>query len=193
MANELVADLPKNVPLYPMVSSTAAKSGLRLICSQSFPAGLAFNCVRALSEVLITKQLLPPGLAEMVENNLWYLVGRRKNLKEKIPDLFLDTDDEEQLQKDGKSGQVTTKKRKIPARKLVAKELLSSNCSSLSSDEDVDFIDFLAFNTRKKSSSMKSFRHVKSDDSSGSDSSGFFISYGKISKIDERPQKQKAG
>lgn len=42
-------DLPINDELYPIVSSTAAKSGLSLICAQSYPCNLAYECVRQLS------------------------------------------------------------------------------------------------------------------------------------------------
>ena len=71
----LPPDLPRNVSLYPVASSTAAKSGLRLVCAQSCPANLSYFCVQSISRSLEAgKQMrarLPPGLNKVVENNLW--------------------------------------------------------------------------------------------------------------------------
>ena len=135
------AGLPKNEPLYPMIASTAAKSEMRLLCSQSHPCSLAFECVRQKSQhflgnlrnfvrprnvktkgrvqnKLIAKnnftstsemlkagyewainndswiQTLPPGLKSLIDQDLWYLVGARKNeLSEYIESLPLELDD----------------------------------------------------------------------------------------------------
>ncbi len=83
------ADLPRDVPLFPAVSSTAAKSGLRLTCAQSCPANLSSFCVQAIGRSAVgggggssssrrrrgrggkAAFRLPPGLHAAVENNLW--------------------------------------------------------------------------------------------------------------------------
>ena len=95
-------NLPQKGPLYPIVSSTAAKSGMRLVCALSYHNDLAFECVRAISKNLncslggisplisqmsghgedsgtrsSLKKLLPPGLCSFVDNNCWFLFGSR--------------------------------------------------------------------------------------------------------------------
>ena len=44
-------DLPKTEDLYPLVSSTAAKSRMSLLCAQSYPCNLSFDCVRQISHM----------------------------------------------------------------------------------------------------------------------------------------------
>ena len=73
--------------VYPIVSSTAAKSGMRLICAQSHESSLAFDCIRALMKNIPPEQSgggglfnrisMPPGLKVFVENNFWFLVQSR--------------------------------------------------------------------------------------------------------------------
>ena len=46
-------DLPKTEDLYPLVSSTAAKSRMSLLCAQSYPCNLSFDCVRRISQMCI--------------------------------------------------------------------------------------------------------------------------------------------
>ncbi|KAL3876268.1 hypothetical protein ACJMK2_034135 [Sinanodonta woodiana] len=67
--------------LYPMVSSTAARSGMKVIRSRSFKTSLQFMCCQMLRKV-IPKHLdvlaavqLPPGLREFLENNISWLLG----------------------------------------------------------------------------------------------------------------------
>ena len=45
--------LPNDEELYPMLSSTAAKSRMSLICAQSYPCNLAFECVKKLSDTCV--------------------------------------------------------------------------------------------------------------------------------------------
>ncbi len=88
-----------------MVSSTAAKSGLRLICAQSCRADLSSFCVEAICRGIADnaknnkkKTLIPPGLHAIVENNLWYIMGSRRKKKEKKEQQlqYESTDDEEE-------------------------------------------------------------------------------------------------
>ena len=46
-----ISDLPKTEELYPMLSSTAAKSKMSLTCAQSYPCNLAFECVKILNDI----------------------------------------------------------------------------------------------------------------------------------------------
>jgi len=46
--------LPRDVDLYPMVSATSAKTKMRLICAQKYPARLAFECARTLCKSKMT-------------------------------------------------------------------------------------------------------------------------------------------
>lgn len=94
----------KGVPaeeMFPVVSSTAAKSEIKLITALSFPNNLQFECFKALSLILPKSDLLnvyiPPGLRYLgstvtvptifcnlyihrnfVRNNYWFLVMNRK-------------------------------------------------------------------------------------------------------------------
>ena len=40
--------IPSATDIYPMFCSTSAKTKMRLVCAQKYPAGLAFDCARAL-------------------------------------------------------------------------------------------------------------------------------------------------
>ena len=46
-----ISDLPKTEELYPMLSSTAAKSKMSLTCAQSYPCNLAFECVKIINDI----------------------------------------------------------------------------------------------------------------------------------------------
>jgi hypothetical protein len=82
------------------VSSTAAKSGMRLVCSLSYRSDLAFdsakilsrsiNCglggISSLMSTMMTmnssqqetlRDLLPPGIRTFVDNNCWFLFGSK--------------------------------------------------------------------------------------------------------------------
>jgi len=73
----------KNKDVFPMVSSTAAKSGMRLVCAQSFPASLTFSCIKLLADTVTTRASLlsdlplPPGLQAFILNNYWFLIGHQ--------------------------------------------------------------------------------------------------------------------
>jgi len=76
----------KNKEMYPMLSSTFAQTGMRLICAQSFPSSLQFSCLKQLAHSASTKTNkppalhdleLPPGLRSIVHNNFWFLVGQQ--------------------------------------------------------------------------------------------------------------------
>ncbi|KAJ8317952.1 hypothetical protein KUTeg_003043 [Tegillarca granosa] len=66
--------------LYPMVSSTAARSGMKVIRSCSFPTSLQFLCCQTLRKVIplhldVLKVVnLPPGLNDFLENNIRWLL-----------------------------------------------------------------------------------------------------------------------
>ncbi|XP_074648812.1 SPRY domain-containing SOCS box protein 3-like [Tubulanus polymorphus] len=77
---------------YPMVSSTAARSGMRLIRSWSFPTSLQLLCCQVLraaipSHLSVTDVLnFPPGLKSFVENNLAWLLWPSKVNEQKPKD-----------------------------------------------------------------------------------------------------------
>ena len=63
--------------MFPIVTSTAAKSSVRLVTAFSFSNTLQFECFRKLSEKMSRSDLvnlyLPPGLRNFVLNNYWFL------------------------------------------------------------------------------------------------------------------------
>lgn len=75
--------------LYPMVSSTAARSGMKIICCRSFKSSLQFLCCQTLrnatpASLNVADVLkLPPGLRGFMINNLNWLM--RPCVKERPP------------------------------------------------------------------------------------------------------------
>lgn len=76
----------KSREMYPMLSSTLAQTGMRLICAQSFPSSLQFSCLKLLARTssrtstmpsVLHDLQLPPGLQTIVNNNYWFLVGQQ--------------------------------------------------------------------------------------------------------------------
>jgi len=121
--------------MFPVVSSTAAKSEVKLITALSFPNSLQFECFKALSEKLPKSDLLnvyiPPGLRGFIRNNYWFLVMNRKS-----PCAELD-DSTEEIQ-ERKRQKTQNLVRKLKSKKF---EVLTSD----SEDESECFI-----NIRKK-------------------------------------------
>jgi len=70
--------LPKDVDLYPMVSATSAKTKMRLICSQKYPAKLAFECARALCKSK-TNNSSPAYTEPYLEYTVPYLLYEKNN------------------------------------------------------------------------------------------------------------------
>jgi len=70
----------RGLTLYPMVSSTAARTGMRLIKACSYETSLEFLCCSVLrrsvpSHLDVTRALkLPPGLHDFLVNNLSWLL-----------------------------------------------------------------------------------------------------------------------
>ncbi|XP_061181963.1 SPRY domain-containing SOCS box protein 3-like [Saccostrea echinata] len=66
--------------LYPIVSSTAARSGMKVISNSSFPTSLQFMCCQIMRKVIpshldVLKEVsLPPGLRGFLENNVRWLL-----------------------------------------------------------------------------------------------------------------------
>lgn len=66
--------------LYPVVSSTAARSGMKVIKCRSFKTSLQFMCCQVLRTVIpahldVLKVIdMPPGLREFLENNISWLL-----------------------------------------------------------------------------------------------------------------------
>ncbi|KAK3090883.1 hypothetical protein FSP39_015464, partial [Pinctada imbricata] len=66
--------------LFPVVSSTAARSGMKVICNSSFPTSLQFMCCQMLRKCIprhldVLKVVsLPPGLRDFLENNVRWLL-----------------------------------------------------------------------------------------------------------------------
>ena len=65
--------------VFPIVSSTAAKSEMKLITAQSFKNNLQFSCLKKLSDKLpgssILSLCLPPGLRSFIQNNYWFFIN----------------------------------------------------------------------------------------------------------------------
>jgi len=65
--------------VFPIVSSTAAKSEMKLLTAQSFPNNLQFSCLKKLSDKLpgssILQLYLPPGLRNFIQNNYWFFIN----------------------------------------------------------------------------------------------------------------------
>ncbi|KAL5018598.1 hypothetical protein ScPMuIL_004320 [Solemya velum] len=66
--------------LYPMVSSTAARSGMKVIKCCSFPSSLQFMCCRTIRKVIpanldvLRVMNFPPGLKAFLDNNISWLL-----------------------------------------------------------------------------------------------------------------------
>lgn len=64
--------------LYPVISSTAAKSEMKLVTARTFSNSLQFQCVRNLAHKLpgstLQRLLLPPGIINFIKNNYWFLL-----------------------------------------------------------------------------------------------------------------------
>lgn len=66
--------------LFPIVSSTAARSGMKVIKCRSFKTSLQFMCCQILRQVIpghldVLKVIdLPPGLREFLINNIYWLL-----------------------------------------------------------------------------------------------------------------------
>ena len=71
----MLPGLPRGTDLYPMVSATSAKTKMKLICAQRFPAGLAFDCARVLCKPKNTQMYTEPYL----EYTVPYLLYAKNN------------------------------------------------------------------------------------------------------------------
>lgn len=66
--------------LYPMVCSTAARSGMRVISARSFPSSLQFLCCQILRQFIpphlsvLDTLSMPPGLRSFLANNISWLL-----------------------------------------------------------------------------------------------------------------------
>uniref|UniRef100_T1IXN2 B30.2/SPRY domain-containing protein n=1 Tax=Strigamia maritima TaxID=126957 RepID=T1IXN2_STRMM len=75
--------------LYPMVSSTAARSGMKVIRSRSFDSSLQYLCLRTLKNILpqdvsvIDALKFPPGLETKLKREMDWLVGPSPAVKTK--------------------------------------------------------------------------------------------------------------
>ena len=65
--------------VFPIVSSTAAKSEMKLVTAQSFSNNLQFSCLKKLSDKLpgsnILNLCMPPGLRSFIQNNYWFFIN----------------------------------------------------------------------------------------------------------------------
>ena len=69
----------KGKEVFPIVSSTAAKSEMKLVTAQSFANNLQFSCLKRLADKLpgssILNLYLPPGLRSFIQNNYWFFIN----------------------------------------------------------------------------------------------------------------------
>jgi len=79
-------DLRVKEDLFPLVSSTAAKSEMKLETAQSYKNNLQFSCLKVLSSKLPGSNLLnlylPPGLKKFIQNNYWFFVDLETKVEE---------------------------------------------------------------------------------------------------------------
>lgn len=80
--------------LYPMASSTAARSGMKVISSRSFPSSLQFLCCQKLRKFIpshlsvLDTLSMPPGLRAFLANNMsWLLHVPHASLPKPSPDF----------------------------------------------------------------------------------------------------------
>ncbi|XP_041362407.1 SPRY domain-containing SOCS box protein 3-like [Gigantopelta aegis] len=107
--------------LYPMVSSTAARSGMKMITSRSFRTSLQFMCCQELRRLVpehmavLDAVPLPPGLKAFLENNMGWMLQpycmAKVNVSRKRP--LSVADDVDQAAEDREEG--------CPPRKCVSK------------------------------------------------------------------------
>lgn len=77
--------------LYPVVSSTAARSGMKVVKCRSFPTSLQFTCCQALRRFIpphldVLKVIdLPPGLRSFLQNKVSWLLQARVSPVKKNP------------------------------------------------------------------------------------------------------------
>ncbi|XP_070581096.1 SPRY domain-containing SOCS box protein 3-like isoform X2 [Ptychodera flava] len=75
--------------LYPVVCSTAARTGMKIVKTRSFPSSLQFLCCEALRKCIpqnkkvLSVLELPPGLRHFLQDNLSWLLETTVN-KEKV-------------------------------------------------------------------------------------------------------------
>jgi len=69
--------------VFPIVSSTAAKSEIKLVTAQSFSNNLQFSCLKRLSDKLpgssILSLCIPPGLRSFIKNNYWFFINLQQD------------------------------------------------------------------------------------------------------------------
>ena len=83
-------NIPLNKPIYPMISSTAARSGMTLTYSRSFQHSLQLQCLLAIGRATFWPENisifkchdLPPGLRGWAENNYWWVTCKSIVTKE---------------------------------------------------------------------------------------------------------------
>lgn len=81
--------------LYPMISSTAARSGMNLIFCRSYPASLQLQTMLSLGQSLVLPdhtslfkalpdQVIPPGLKLWIKNNFWWITSSKSLDRKKL-------------------------------------------------------------------------------------------------------------
>ncbi|CAG0879832.1 unnamed protein product [Darwinula stevensoni] len=102
----------KHQKLYPMVSSTAARSGMRLVSARSFPMTLQLLCLEQLRHCLPKELSIldafpwPPGFARFLCNNFWWIVTDREPLRNStipVPLVFLGDEEESRKRRGDKT------------------------------------------------------------------------------------------
>lgn len=148
---EAFRGLPTTGPLFPMVSSTAAKSGMRLVCAQSYRCDLAFECVKVLCKSVVQtggldgmtsdnnlQDLLPPGLMTFINNNCWFLLGSRLFKSELLKASSLSSEEEGKVVLVRPSQTEAVKNRRQRWSRRLKDKKAGVEGSSSSSDEDDD-------------------------------------------------------
>jgi len=157
----------KNKQLYPIVSSTSARSGMKLICAQSFPNSLQFDCIKQLSHKYspdgsLLPLCLPPGLSRVVQNNYWFFFSGRPLSG---PQLFVADDNFQAFQAttSGSSSVVTrgmSRHAKQQNKRKITRQSLSDD------DEEYFFGDVGNLGDREQELTKKSSREESSPQSS---------------------------
>lgn len=151
--------IPTSACIYPMVSSTAAKSAITLVSSASYQHGLKFLSIRAIGDHLrktrsdLKDLCLPPGLFHFVANNFVELIipVKRVDVKDGAEGRHMTSDKWVIADSESEEEEEATTSRRLlrprPSRRQVDEERMQSS----SSEDDVSQL----FSASKSSPELK--------------------------------------
>ncbi|XP_023324764.1 uncharacterized protein LOC111698622 [Eurytemora carolleeae] len=165
----------KNKTLFPVVSSTAAKSGLKLTCAASLPTSLQFYSIKQYSQKYSPTGstlllCLPPGLAKSTLHKYWFFFHLSQNtwddkfLKDDSFDISsaADTSGSYSASSGGKSSSSHRKSSSSPDTRTSSKTKRKVEEND-SSDEEYAFGDNKKLRSYKKELSRRQVLQEKDD------------------------------